>query len=149
MHVEIVPLFRAGLGLSLEAMLLYFILNSVHIDVFIQFFHEIALRQDKHDRLHCFDVLNLNLPSIHVIERFLAVASYANHETVSAPVLHFSVDTKMLITTSVVDLDLELVLLDGLDATINVQYRWLVVLSKGIVKVVSNETRFTDRCVSN
>ena len=151
MHVEITPLFWARLWTSLEAMRLRLLLDILESDTFIffQWFHEITLRQDEHDWLHCLDVLNLNFPSIHRLKRFLAVASYADHEAVGTSVLHLSVNAKMLITTCVVDLDLDLVLLDGLDSPIHIQYRGFIVFRKWIVQIVSNETRFANRCVSN
>ena len=113
-------------------MRLRLLLNILESDTFIFFqcFHEITLRQDEHDWLHCLNVLNLNFPSIHGLKRFLAVASYADHEAVGTSVLHLSVYAKMLITTCVVDLDLDLVLLDGLDSPINVQYRGFIVFRK-------------------
>ena len=151
MHVEIAPLFWACLRTSLEAVRLRFLLNILECDTFIVFhcFHEITLRQNEHDWLHRLNVLNLNLPSIHRLKWFLAVACYADHEAVGTPVLHLSVNAKMLITTCVVDLDLDLVLLDGLDSSIYVQYSRFIVLRKWIVQIVSNETRFTNRRVSN
>jgi len=113
-------------------MRLRLLLNILECDTFIFFhcFHEIALRQDEHDWLHCLNVLNLHLPSIHGLERFLTIARNAYHEAIGTPVLYLSVYAKMLITTSVVDLDLDLVLLDGLDSSINVQYSRFIVLRK-------------------
>ena len=99
--------------------------------------------------LHSLNVLNLDLPSVHRLERFLVVACDADHEAVSSPVLNFTVDAKMLITAGIVDLDLDLVLLDGFDAPIYIQYRRFVVLRERIVKVVRDETRFTNRRVSD
>ena len=149
MDVEVAPLFRSSLRASLETHLLGRLYDVLLGDGFFDFILEIALRQDEHDGLRSLNILNLDLPSIHVLKRFFVVASYANHEAVRTPVLHFAVDAEVLITTRIVNLDLELVLVDGLDATIHVQYGRLIVFRERIVEVVSDETRLTDRCVSN
>ena len=113
-------------------MRLSFLLDVLESNTFILFqcIQEIALRQDEHDWLHSLNVLNLNLPSVHGLERFLVVACDADHEAVRTPVLNLTVDAKMLITAGIVDLDLDLVLLDGFDAPIHIQYRGFVVLRK-------------------
>ena len=149
MDVEVVPFFRASLGASLETHLLRGLYDVLLGDGFFHFILEIALRQDKHDGLRSLNILNLDLPPIYVLKRFFVVASYANHEAVSTPVLHFSVDAEVLITTGVMNLNLELVLLNSLYAAIHIQHGRLVVLRERIVEVVGDETRLTDRCVSN
>ena len=78
----------------------------------------------------------------------MVVRCDANHEHVRILVLNLTIDTEMLITGGIVDLDLDLLLLDVLDAPVDIEYGRFVILGKAVVQVVRDQARLTDSSVS-
>ena len=63
----------------------------------------------------------------------------ANEEDNRILVLHLTVDAKMFVTRCVVDLDLYLLLLDVLDALVDVQDGGLVILRKCVMEIIRDK----------
>ena len=90
------------------------------------------------------DALDFILPLFNAFIRSLAVDGDANNEDIGALVLGLPIDTQMLISTSIVDLNLYLTAFDVLGAPVDVQHGRLVTLRELIVEVVMNQARFSD-----
>ena len=55
----------------------------------------------------------------------------------------------MLISTRIMDLNLDLAVIDVLCALVHVQHGWLILLRERIVEVIVNQARFTDGGISH
>ena len=93
--------------------------------------------------------MDLSLPSAHVFQGLLIVAGHADHECVSVLVLYLAVDTEVLVTTGIVDLELELLILDILKASEHIKHSRFVVIVVRIVQVIRDHARLTSACVTD
>ena len=78
----------------------------------------------------------------------MVVRCDANHEHVRILVLNLTIDTEMLVTGGIVNLDLDLLLLDVLDAPVDIEHGRFVILGEAVVQVVRDQARLTDSSVS-
>ena len=78
----------------------------------------------------------------------MVVRGDANHEHVSVLVLDLTIHAEMLVTAGVVNFDFDLLLLDVLDAPVDIEHGRFVILGKAVVQVVRDQARLTDSSVS-
>ena len=78
----------------------------------------------------------------------MVVRGDANHEHVSVLVLDLTIHAEMLVTAGVVNFDFDLLLLDVLDAPVDIEHGRFVILGEAVVEVVRDQARLTDRSVS-
>ena len=103
----------------------------------------------KNDRYICNRLIDLILPLADVVVRDHVIDGDAKHEDIGLLVLGLAIDTKMVIATRIVDLNLHLTAFDVLRAPVHIQYGRLVLIRELIMEVVMNQARFTYGCVSN
>ena len=128
---------RAGfcLGLRLDLFLRHNLIRIIIVGVCSQ----VTLGEDQGNGLRRLDVLDLKLPFTDTLEGRRLIGGDANEEDIRILVLHLTVDAKMFVTRCVVDLDLYLLLLDVLDALVDVQDGWLVILRKCVMEIIRDE----------
>lgn len=112
-------------------------------DSLFQLICQVGLGQKQSDGFLSFDLLDLRFPPCNVIKRIGKVASDTDDEGVRILVLDLAVYTKMFIAGRVMDLNFNLLLLHVLDALVDIQDSWLIVIREGVVEVVRDEARFT------
>lgn len=144
-HIEIFPSFGACTGGDLECHLLSFLLDIdfSHAGVVVKRFYQVGLGQKQSDGFLSFDLLDLRFPPCYALKRSQLVASDTDDEGVRSRVLDLAVHTKMFIAGRVMDLNFNLLLLHVLDALVDIQDSWLIVIREGVVEVVRDEARFT------
>ena len=79
----------------------------------------------------------------------MVVDSDTYHEDIGALVLGLTIDIKVFIATRVMYLNIYLVSLDVLRASVDVQHGRLIVLRELVMEVVVNQTRFPDSSVAH
>ena len=68
MHVEVLPLFGAGLRVALITFLRNLIFELFDVDSIVNDILEVTLRQDQHDGLGVFNFIDLGAPFSNVVE---------------------------------------------------------------------------------
>ena len=137
--IEVLPDLRARLGGESQLHLPLLLLDCCDGYRLVNHFCQVGLCEDERDGLLGLDIRNFGLPSRDALEGGLLIAGDANHEAVRVLVLHFAVDSEMLITGRVVDLDFQLLLLNILDALVDIKHGRLVVLAERVVQIVGDE----------
>ena len=107
-YVEVFPTFWACLTATLQALFVFCLLDHFIGDRVVDVFNQVWLCQDEHARLLWLSQSDLSLPILNVIEAVFIVGSHANHEDICVTVLRLSIDSEMLVTTGVMDFDLDL-----------------------------------------
>ena len=79
----------------------------------------------------------------------MVIGGDADHEDVGAHILGPAIDTEVLITTRIMDLNLYLLFLDIFGALVDVKYCRLVILRERIVEIVTDQARFTNGGVAD
>ena len=149
MDIKVLPLFRASLWNALHTEVLLLLLEHIYGDWVLDKFDQVFLRQAQSDRDTGKVLEDLWTPLVDAIEWVLVVGGDADHEDISAYVLGLTIDAEVLISTGIMDLDLHLLFLDILDASVDVEDCRLVVLRERIVEIVTDQARFTNRGVAD
>ena len=145
-HVEVVPLLGGRLEAVQDGGILFLSsLELLEVDITIH----ITLCEDKEEWSLLGDRPDLCLPLVNVFEGVLIVHSDADHEDVGVLVLDLAILGKVVITASVVDLEVDLLLVDALGSRVHIKHSWLIVLSKGVMQVVGDEARFADTSITD
>ena len=110
---------------------------------------QVCLGEYQHHWLVRFDLRNLVLPPVNIIERVWVWHRHTYHKHVRAPVLSGTIDTKMIVSARVMDLDIDLDFLDVLGTAEDIKHGRLVILREAILQVVAYEARFADRSVAD
>ena len=79
----------------------------------------------------------------------MVIGGDADHEDVGAHILGSAIDTEVLITTRIMDLNLYLLFLDIFGALVDVKYCRLVILRERIVEIVTDQARFSNGGVTD
>jgi len=69
---------------------------------------------------------------------------FAAYEAISFLVMCLLVEAEVLITTGIVDFNIDLLLLDTLDAPVDIEHCWLVVIRKLIVQEIDDQAGLAD-----
>ena len=113
-HIVILPNFGRCLKDGLQAHVVGFPLQVITGDVVLSDGSQVTLRSYQHNRSIGADLPNFGLPRRNVVQTQLVVDSDAKHEDVSLVVADLAITTEISITTSVVDLQLDLLILKEL-----------------------------------
>ena len=151
MHIKVFPLFWACLLHSLQTLVLLCIFQLLICDgvLILYVIGQVALREHKDDRCAHNGVLDLSLPLLDAGIWDLVIDGDTDHEDIGALVLGLPVDTQMVISTRIVDLNLYLTAFDVLCALVHIQHSRLILLRELIVEVVVDQARFTDGGVAH
>ena len=137
MDVEVLPLLGGGFVETLKAVLLLFFLERLggH-GVFWLELTQILLCGDEHDGDAQLDFTDLSLPLGDGLDGAHLDRVAAEEEQVGALVDNFTVLRDVLVTRSIVDFELNHLLVDVLGAFVDIQHSGLVVVAESVMKVV-------------
>ena len=147
-HIEVLPLLRRGLTEARELKFLLYLIEIVLAVTFRVVVSDVLLSGDEEDGGILFNFSDLSLPLVAVLNGFVLHGA-AEEEQVGVLVDDLTVGAQVVVTARIVDLKLDLLLPDSLDASVNVEHCRLVHIGELVVQVVRDEARFTHGCVTN
>ena len=141
--VVVLPLLRWSLDDGLQTHFVALVLQHLPRDRIRSGGPKIGLRANKDDRCLLTNLPDFDPPSLHVIQALLIVDGDAEHETIGLIVADLSIDTKVRISTIIVYLQHDLLLLELFGPTEHVQHVRLVSLIEDLLLVVHDEAGLT------
>ena len=149
MDIKVLPFLARSECVTLEALLGFLLLDHSLGDRFVHVLLQILFGQADYDGRLGDDLTDLIRPSGHVVTGWHRIDSDADNEHVSMRVLHLSVLAQVLIAARIMDLDVDLLFLDVLDASIDVEHGGLVLLREVVLQIVANQAGLTNGRIAN
>ena len=147
--IEVLPGFRRGWHGALAALCFAGLSQCWNFDRIFGIILQVPLCQDQEDRFLALNFHDFRLPLANVFKWLWNVACDANHEAVSVLILHFSVDSKMLVAGSIVNFNLYLLAIDVLGAAEDVEDSRLVIITELVLQEVRDEAWLAYRGVAD
>ena len=102
----------------------------------IVYFDEILFGEDEHDRFLALDLLNFVAPLVDTFQTCSVVGCDTDHEGIGVLILYLTINTEMVISTRIVDLNLNLSLLQVFGTLVDIQYGRLVIVCVLILQII-------------
>ena len=149
MNIKVCPFFRWCHNSALESLFFTHFLGLIYIYWFITVLKEIDFCHDHYNWRHRTRLSNFICPLRNTFQWILSVRCNTDHENICAFILDLTINSKVFITTSIVNLNFDLFAFDSFCPLINIKYRWFIILWEGIIEIITDKTRLSYRGRTN